>query len=64
MRTYSQFLENLEQRKVALAQRRQQQMARIKQQNAQSASDTEERIGVAKQQSAAGDEAEAGREDG
>ena len=53
MRTYSQFLEDLEQRKVALAQRRQQQMARIKQQNAQSASDTEERISVAKQQSAA-----------
>ena len=64
MRTYSQFLEDLEQRKVALAQRRQQQMARIKQQNAQSASDTEERISVAKQQSAAGDEAEARREVG
>ena len=63
MRTYSQFLENLEQRKVALAQRRQQQMARIKQQNAQSASDTEERIGVAKQQSAAGDEAGAEEKD-
>ncbi len=63
MRTYSQFLEDLEQRKVALAQRRQQQMARIKQQNAQSASDTEERIGAANQQAAENDEEMKRRED-
>ena len=63
MRTYSQFLEDLEQRKVALAQRRQQQMARIKQQNAQSASDTEERIGAANQQSAENDAEMKRRED-
>ena len=57
MRTYSQFLEDLEQRKVALAQRRQQQMARIKQQNAQTVSDAGERFSAAKAKGAADQEA-------
>ena len=55
MRTYSQFLEDLEQRKVALAQRRQQQMARIKQQNAQTVSDAGERLSAAREKGASND---------
>ena len=58
MRTYSQFLEDLEQRKVALAQRRQQQMARIKQQNAQTVSDAEREIFCLLKQQGAENDAE------
>ena len=48
MRTYSQFLEDLDSRRVALAQRKKQQMARIQQQNVQSRSSAAERAADAK----------------
>ena len=48
MRTYSQFLEDLDSRRVALAQRKKQQMARIQQQNVQSRSSAAERVADAK----------------
>ena len=48
MRTYSQFLEDLDSRRVALAQRKKQQMARIQQQNVQGRSNAAERVADAK----------------
>ena len=53
MRTYSQFLENLEQRRAALAQRKQEQMARIKQQNAQNVSNAQQVSDAGKEKLAA-----------
>jgi len=55
MRTYSQFLEDLDSRRVALAQRKRQQMERIKQQNAQSVSNAGERFAAAKEKGASND---------
>ena len=40
MKTYGNFFEDIEQRRAALAQRKKDQMARLKQQTAQGAADT------------------------
>ena len=44
MKTYDSFFEDIEQRRAELAQRKKDQMARLKQQSAQGASDTDQLI--------------------
>ena len=56
MKSYGRFSEDLEQRKAELAKRKQDQMARLKQQSAQSTSDAGERLAAAKVKSAADQE--------
>ena len=44
MKTYGNFFEDIEQRRVALAQRKKDQMARLKQKTAQDASDMDQLV--------------------
>ena len=57
MKSYGTFSEDLDSRRVALIQRKREQMQRIKQQNAQTVSDAGERLSAAREKGSSNDAA-------